>query len=1004
MPDPPTGTVTFLFTDVEGSTKLWEQHPEAMKPALAHHDAILRASVESHHGYVVKMRGDGIHAAFATASDALDAALAAQRILQSKAWGETGALRVRCALHTGAVEERDGDYFGSPVNRAARLLATGHGGQVLLSLATQELVRDGLPPGVGLCDLGTHRLNDLVQPEHIFQLVAPDLPAGFPPLTTLDSRLNNLPVQPTPLIGREKQVAVVQAMLRRDDVRLVTLTGPGGTGKTRLGLQVAADLSDDFEHGVYFVNLAPISDPSLVASTIAQTVKVRETGGQSLIASLKDYLCEKQMLLLLDNFEQVVAAAPSVADLLAACPRLKMLLTSRETLHLRGEHEYPVPPLALPDPKRLSEMRPDLAPTLLPHYSAVALFSQRAQAVKPDFRITDRNAAVVAEICVRVDGLPLAIELAAARCKMLSPQAILSRLSSRLALLTGGAHDLPGRQQTLRDAIAWSYDLLDAREKTLFARLAVFAGGCTLEAAESVCHSPELEIDILDGLTSLVNKSLLRQIEGTGDEPRFTMLETIREYALECLGESGETESLRCKHAEYHLVLAEKAEPELAGRQQVAWLDRLEGEHDNLRAALGWAIEHCEGSWALRLGGALGQFWFMRSYFSEGRWWLAKALDIVQSGSSSASARAKALNWAGYLAYRQTDLASARSVFEEGLTLARGAGEKQVAAHALNGLGNVGWTQGNLAAARSFYEESLALRREVADKWGISISLSNLGNVAWGQSDYTAARAYYEEGLAIGRELGDRQGIAWTLNVLGGLALTQGDCAAARSFLEESLAIQREVGDKSGSAESLNNLGMLARNQGDHEQAAALSRESLALYREIGDKGGSAEALKNLGLAVCGQGDYAAARSFFEEAISLGREAGHQPAVAASLDGLGVVAYEQGDYAAARTRHVESLVIWWEVGYKPAIASCLEGLARVACAQDHPERAAQLLGAAEALREAIGVPLPPADRAQHGRHRERGRAKLGEEMFAAAWTEGRAMTLEQAVAYALEEK
>ena len=1002
MPDPPTGTVTFLFTDIEGSTKLWEHYPESMKPALARHDAILRATVEMHHGYIVKMRGDGIHAAFARADDALAASLAMQRSLSAEPWGETEPLLVRVALHMGAVEERDGDYFGSPVNRAARLLSTGHGGQVLLSLATQEAVQDKLPAGIDLRDLGIHRLKDLILPEHIFQLVAPDLPADFPPLITLDALLNNLPIQSTPLIGREAQIMAVQELLQHADVRLVTLTGPGGMGKTRLGMQVAVDLSDDFEHGVYFVDLAPIGDPGLVISTIAQTLKVRETSDQPLIASLEEYLREKRMLLLLDNFEQVVAAAPTVADLLATCPHLKLLVTSREVLHLRGEHEFPVPPLALPDSKQLPELRPDLAPSILSHYSAVALFSQRAQAVKPDFRLTVQNAAAVAEICVRLDGLPLAIDLAAARCKIFSPQAILSRLGSRLGLLTGGAHDLPGRQQTLRDAIAWSYDLLDNPEMILFARLSVFVGGCTLEAIESVCRDPDLEIDILNGLTSLVDKSLLRQVEGIGDEPRFTMLETIREYALERLGESGEMESLRCRHTEYHLALAEQAEPELTGQKQVAWLERLESEHDNLRAALGWAIEHCNTGWALRLCGALGQFWALHSYFSEGRGWLTRVLDIPHIDSLSALARAKAFNWAGYLAYRQTDLTAARPLFEKSLELAREAGEKWVAAHALNGLGNVEWTQGNLAAARPIYEKSLALHREIADKWGISISLGNLGNVAWAQSDYPMARSYYEESLAIDRELGDKQGIAWTLNVLGGLALTQGDFPAARTFFEESLALQQQVGDKSCTAEALNNLAMLARDQGDFKQAVSLAQESLVLYREIGDKGGSAEALKNQGLAWCGQNDYAAARSCFDEAIVVGREVGHKPAIAAALDGLGVLAYGRGDYEVAQTRYMESLGIWEDVGYKPAIASCLEGLARVACMQGHPMRMARLFGAAETLREAIGIPLPPVDQAQYKHHCEAGRAQLDNATFEAAWAEGQAMTVEQAVAYALE--
>jgi predicted ATPase/class 3 adenylate cyclase len=503
----PSGTVTFLFTDIEGSTRLWEEQPEAMREALARHDALLRDAINAHGGVVFKTMGDQFCAAFTTAPAALAAALAAQRDLSGEGAPLVGALpdtglmgalpgteghprgvplRVRMALHTGAAEAREGDYLGPPLNRVARLLEAGHGGQVLLSQSTFDLARDHLPEGVSLRDLGEHRLRDLARPERIFQPVAPDLPADFPPLSTLDARPHNLPAQVTPLIGREKEVAAGQHVLRQEAVRLVTLTGAGGTGKTRLGLQVAAELLDQFSAGVFFVALAPISDPGLVASAIAQTLGVRELGGTPLLESLKAHLRDQQLLLLLDNFEHLLAAAPLVAELLAAAPRLKVLLTSRAVLHLRGEKEFPVPPLALPDPKHLPPVGADLV-SALSQYAAVELFIQRALDVKPEFVVTNENAPAVAEICVRLDGLPLAIELAAARIKLFPPEALLARLGSRLTLLTGGARDLPARQRTLRDAIAWSYDLLGESEQRLFRRLAVFVGGCTPEAAEAVC-------------------------------------------------------------------------------------------------------------------------------------------------------------------------------------------------------------------------------------------------------------------------------------------------------------------------------------------------------------------------------------------------------------------------------------------------------------------------------------------------------------------------------------
>ncbi|MBI3977330.1 MAG: adenylate/guanylate cyclase domain-containing protein, partial [Chloroflexi bacterium] len=481
MSDGPTGTVTFLFTDVEGSTRRWERYPDAMGAALARHDALLRQAMEAHGGFVFKSVGDAFCVAFASAPVALEAALASQQVLHAESWGEVGPISVRMALHTGAAMERDGDYFGPPLNRVARLLAIGHGGQVLLSLPTAELVREALPARASLRDLGEHRLKDLQRPEQVFQLVVPGLPADFPPLRTLDSRPNNLPAQATQFIGRRREVEAVRQRLLRHDVRVLTLTGPGGIGKTRLGLQVAAELLDEFVSGVFFVPLAALRDPDLVAPTIAQALGVKEGDTRPVVESLKDYLRDRSLLLVLDNFEQVVSAAAVVAELVAACPRLKVLMTSRAVLHLSWEREFPVPPLQLPDRQRLPSVE------RLSQYEAIRLFVERAQDVKPDFGVSAQNASTVVEICCRLDGLPLAIELAAARSKILSPQAMLARLESRLKLLATGARDRPARQQTLRDAIAWSYDLLDAGEQRLFDRLAIFVGGCTVEAAEMVC-------------------------------------------------------------------------------------------------------------------------------------------------------------------------------------------------------------------------------------------------------------------------------------------------------------------------------------------------------------------------------------------------------------------------------------------------------------------------------------------------------------------------------------
>jgi predicted ATPase len=572
-----------------------------MQAALACHDELLRAAIEERGGYIFKTVGDAFCCAYTTATEALNAALEVQQMLFDEDWQVTDPLRVRMALHTGAAEERDGDYFGPPVNRVARLLSAGHGGQVLLSLPTQELVRDQLPAGTSLMDLGEVRLKDLFRPERVFQLVSLDLPSEFPPLRTLEAYRNNLPLQPTALVGREKEVSEVCDLLGGEETRLLTLTGPGGTGKTRLALQAAADLLDDFPDGTFFVPLATLTEPELFFSAVAETLGVRETAEQTLGESLKDYLSERRMLLVLDNFEQVLGAAPAVTELLAGAPELNVLATSRAPLGLYGEHEYAVPPLSVPDVRHLPDLK------TLSQYEAVRLFIERAKSAKVDFEVTDENAPAVAEICVRLDGLPLAIELAAARIKMLPPKAMLQRLGNRLKLLTGGARDLPERQRTLRATIEWSFALLEEGEQVLFGRLAVFSGGRTLEAIEVICDPEgDLPLDAFEGISSLLDKSLLRQEEGPNEEPRFVMLETVHEFAREKLGQSGEAEEIKWVHAEYFLTLAEEAYPQLKGANQLEWLDRLEAEHDNLRAALTWALERQEADVALRLGELCG--------------------------------------------------------------------------------------------------------------------------------------------------------------------------------------------------------------------------------------------------------------------------------------------------------------------------------------------------------------------------------------------------------------
>jgi predicted ATPase/class 3 adenylate cyclase len=969
MRELPTGTVTLLFTDIEGSTRLLHLLGKRYADVLAEFRDLLRTAFQQYHGHEVDTQGDAFFVAFARASDAVMAAVAMQRSLASHVWPEGVTVRVRMGLHTGEPERSTEGYVGLDVHRAARIMSAGHGGQVLLSQVTRDLVEQSLQADISLQDLGEHRLKDLERPQRLLQLVISNLQADFPPLKTLDALPNNLPIQPTPFIGREKEVATVTQWLRQPDVRLLTLTGAGGMGKTRLALQGAAELVEQFADGVFLVALAPVSDAELVMSMVIQTLSLTEAGGQTPLDFLKIAFKDKQMLLLLDNFEQVIEAAIQVAELLAACPRLKLMITSRVVLHVQAEREFTVPPLSLPDPKRL----PDLL--ALSQYEAVALFIQRAQAVKPEFSVTTANAPAVTAICAQLDGLPLAIELAAARSKLLSPQALLSRLSQRLQLLTGGARDAPARQQTLRSTIQWSYQLLDADEQRLFRRLAIFVGGCTLEAIEAVCAALDSKVTalpVLDGVASLIDKSLLRQTEQEEREARLLMLETIREYGLECLVVCGEMESARQVHAQYYLRLAEQAESELKGPEQAAWLQQLEREHENLRAAMVWLLEP-EGTEhrsdiALRFVIALRRFWLMRGYWSEGRTFLEQALTRSEGGVTSV--RATVLEHAAEWAYLLDD-------YERGAALCKG---------------------------------SLALFRALGDKAGIASCLYMLaggGQDWWGEartrSTLAEAQALIEEALALHRELGDMWGIAHDLFSLAQLLSHQGEYARARARLQEYLELERAFGNAKGMSDALMWLArvdFLA--QGDAVQVGALLEESLQLLQEVGDKWSQAFYCYVAGQVALQQGDAAAAQGLAEESVLLYREMGHRQGVTWTLSALADVEVRQGNQQAARALYEESLAVAKAIGDTWAITSCFVGLARLVASQGELIWAARLWGTAEALREGLGTPLPPVYRADYERAVAAARTQLGEQAFATAWAEGRTMTLEQAVNEALK--
>jgi len=895
MLDLPTGTLTFLYTDIEGSTIRWDANAGVMKRTVERHDAIMRDAIESNGGVVFRRMGDAFCASFVLAADALDAVIAAQRALNAEEWDpKVAPIKVRMALHTGTGEVREGDYVGAHLNRIARLMSVAYGGQTLISQATYELICDSLPRGVSLRDLGEHRLKDLQRPEHVYQLESEDLPSDFPSIKTLSARPNNLPVQPTAFIGREREVEQAVELLARPQTKLLTLTGPGGTGKTRLSLQVAALALEQFKDGVFFVPLTAISDPALVPSAIAGALCITEIGSRPVIEDVKEYLRQRELLLVLDNFEQVVSASQVVSDLIASSPQLKVLVTTREILHVYGEQEYPVPPLQLPPRVQSGSQR---LPSLeeLARYESVRLFVERARGVKPGFELAEDNAAAIAEIAKRLDGLPLAIELAAARVKLLTPQAILARLDSRLKVLTSGARALPARQQTLRGAIDWSYDLLSPQERTLFRRMGIFVGGCTFEGAEAVCSggvrpagsppTPDpqpltpLEDDVLDGLSSLVDKSLLRQVETEDGEARFVMLETIREYALEKLVEEGEIEAVRRAHANYYLLVAEEENKKIQRPRQREALQTLEAEHDNLRAVLEWSLTgEGERESGLLVGTSLHRFWHIAGHLSEGRRWMEA---LLAGPSERTSVRARALYAAGYVTFLLGDVTAARPFLEESRSIASEIDDKLGLAYASYMLGAVLAFGGN-AEGVAINNEGVALFRELGEeaKPGLALGLMTAGVVTFLGENYEVARGLLEEGQAVAKELGDYYAYAQTSNYLGDIARIECDYPRAGKLYDQSLAIFREHQGRGDIPAMLHNLGYVALAESDYSKARELYTEGLRLQQEIGNKQGISECLTGFAALAGAQGDAERAARLFgaSEALRLAADAYRWPA------------------------------------------------------------------------------------------------------------------------------
>jgi predicted ATPase/class 3 adenylate cyclase len=958
----PSGTVTFLFTDIEGSTKLAQQYPDAMPVLLARHHEILNQSIQTHDGYVFQVVGDSFAAAFHSASDALNAALEAQRCLHNEDWSPA-PIKARMGIHTGAAllngPSAPTVYSGyATIALTQRLMSAGHGGQILLSGATRELLRNVLVVDVEFLDLGERRLKDLLRPEHLYQLNASGLPVNFPPLKTLDSFPNNLPVQLTTFIGRENEIAEVKQAL--ESHRLVTLTGSGGTGKTRLSLQVAADMLEKFEHGVWLVELAPLADPGLIPQTILSAIGVREQQGKTPLEILNEYLHKKKLLIILDNCEHLIEASAKVTNtLLNAAPGLRILASSREALGVKGELSYPVPSLSLPDVKHL--------PTIeqLSRYEAVRLFIDRASLVSPHFDVDKDNARAIAQICYRLDGIPLAIELAAARIKMMSVEQISKRLDDRFRLLTGGARTALPRQQTLRALIDWSYDLLSENERLLLRRLSVFAGGWMLEAAEEVCVGQDdiSSYDVLDLLAQLVNKSLVDVVEQSQDsETRYRMLETIRQYAREKLLESGEGETIRNRHFDYYLRTVKRAEQEFFSPQELVWLVWFENEWDNLRAAVEWSLEKHPNT-GLELVNCLGHLLAdVLTNVSDMDSWLSQLVPHPLNSTRTAQRARGLVYWTLYAWYAHADdkdIFPVQSMIEESSSIYEELGDK-------NGLAHCFFLQANSSNDPKTrflrYQKALNLFRETNDKPLIALTLLNIG--WWMVSlDYGSRISYLEESLSLYRELGYISGIIEALKQIGAIEVHLGNFESAHRRLDEGFAILQDH------ASSLGNSKILSYDLGD-----------LAFY----------------------EGDYELAQKYYEDCLVWANQKGLSLSSSWAKVRLGYLFSRRGKVQDARLFFHEALFSFQKAEVKIGFIFTLEGLASLAVAQNKYDKAVRLFAWADAIREKIGDHRPPVEQASVERDLAVVRSQLDGAASESLWTGGGASTLEQAIALAAE--
>lgn len=945
----PDGTVTFLFTDIESSTKLAQQFPESIQNELEKHHAILNEVIKSHNGFIFEIIGDAFCAAFTNPGDAIKSAYEIQKRLLTENFNGI-SIKVRIGIHTGKAEWSGRRYIGYiTLARTHRVMSAAFGGQILVSNDCHNISRDAFHNSMSYRDLGERRLKDLIQPMRIFQVISPDLPAEFPPLKTLDARPNNLPVQLTNFIGREKEIEEVKKSLA--ETHLLTLAGPGGTGKTRLCLQAAAEVIDDFANGVWFVDLAPLKDEKLLLQTVAHVIGVKEIPKTELLNTITDFLKEKEILILLDNCEHIIDSCSLLAEtLISNCPELKIMATSREALRCRGETMYYVTSLELPD------LNSDTTFEKLTQYESVRFFIEKAVSLKQGFQVTNSNAPYVAEICHKLDGIPLAIELAAARIKVLSVEQISERLNDRFNLLISGNRTALPRQQTLRALIDWSHDLLSVKEKLLWKRLSVFAGGWTIEAAEKVCSCEELkQNEILDILSNLVDKSLVIYDEQTN---RYSMLETIRQYGEEKLDAALELDEIMKRHLSYYVEFAGMAKINLSGSEQKNWMNRLDDESSNFQVALVSSIVRGYRLKGIQLVLSVCRYWEVRGFISQAKNWLKEFLNSPEEIPEIE--KAGLLQWSG--------------TFE--------------------------WITGNYANAKSFYEEGFLIHSKLNNKTGIAVSLNNLGLIYNITGEHEKSKEYTEQSHKIFSELGDKAQMADSLLNLGSTLINLNDMEKAKSVFEECLVMYREIGDTRGIGMILTNLGSIHGYNKDYESARVYFEESLSIQRELQDRRNLAFTVGNLGSILSSMEHHEKAQEYLEESIRINTEIGNKKGLADSLNLLGFDLFTVGDVRNSIYNHKESLKKYIDLADKERACVCILGIAEALSGFDESGSSLLLGAVGEVLKRSNGI-FDEDTRTIFDGTFSLLREKLGEEKFNAAFEEGKKMKIDEAVKLAL---